>query len=112
MIRLSRPRLRYKRPRFIPQHRFYPVLSEMRKEQECEYCDACLSEFQNQVDSERPGHVWTILKGKVAYIEDCIAESMLGRPLNPDEVVVHKDGNPFHNDRANLEIVKIPDMEE
>ena len=44
------------------------------------------------------------------FMEDVIAASILGRPLAEDEVVVHKDGNVLNNVRANLEVVKIPDL--
>lgn len=34
-----------------------------------------------------------------------VAEEMLGRPLDPKEVVHHKDGNHLNNDPSNLEIL-------
>ena len=63
-------------------------------------------------ESERLGHVWTVVEGKVVFMEDAIAESILGRPLNYKEAAIHKDQNPLNNTRANIEIVTIPDMGE
>ena len=34
-----------------------------------------------------------------------VAESMLGRPLRPDEIVHHIDGNKRNNDPSNLQIM-------
>ena len=34
-----------------------------------------------------------------------VAEEMLGRPLKPNEIVHHKDGNKRNNDPNNLEVM-------
>lgn len=34
-----------------------------------------------------------------------VAAKMVGRPLRPDEIVHHKDGNKQNNRRSNLQIV-------
>lgn len=97
-----------KRPRRF--HKFIPYLSLENDCGDCNICSECMANYAEQAENERPGHAWAIEDGKVIFIEDKIAESMLGRPLNANEVVVHKDSDPFHNTRANLEIVTIPDM--
>ena len=74
-------------------------------------CAACMEGFAAEAEYNRPGHVWTIIDGKVVYQEDAIAGSVLGRPLNSNEGAIHKDGNPLNNTRANIEIVTISDME-
>jgi hypothetical protein len=43
-------------------------------------------------------------KGKDAQLHRLIAERMLGRPLLKKEVVDHRDGQPFNNQRSNLRI--------
>jgi hypothetical protein len=73
-------------------------------------CEACMEAYAAEAEYNRPGHVWTVIEGKVAYLEDQVAASMLGRPLNPNETVVHRDSDPKNNQRANIEIVVIPDM--
>jgi hypothetical protein len=67
--------------------------------------------FAAEAEYNRPGHVWSVENHEVIYMEDKIAEEMLGRPLNPNESVVHRDSNPKNNSRDNLEIVTLPDME-
>jgi hypothetical protein len=79
----------------------------MNEYNDCGVCDECMANFVAQVEYERPGHTWTVIEGKLVYMEDLVATSMLGRPLTPNEQVVHKDSNPSNNNRANLEIVKI-----
>lgn len=74
---------------------------------EPEYCDACMEAFQAQVDNERPGHVWAVDNGQIIYLEDVVAQQILGRKLREDEVVVHKNQNPLDNRRANLEVVDL-----
>jgi hypothetical protein len=59
-----------------------------------------MAEFAEQAESERPGHVWTVVEGKVVFMEDTIAQSILGRPLNEKEAAIHKDQNPLNNTRA------------
>jgi|ERR1700677_3981451 len=89
-----------------------PYVSSMNRE--CghgEFCSECIANFAAEAEHERPGHVWTVYEGKVVFMEDKIAESMLGRSLSADEVVIHKDGNVLNNERANLEIVTLPDLE-
>lgn len=72
-------------------------------------CSACMEGFAAEAEYNRPGHAWTIIAGKIVYQEDVVAASMLGRLLNSNEGVIHKDGNPLNNNRANIEIVTIPD---
>lgn len=99
-----------KRPR-PKAHKFYPILS--RSHEDCEHCDLCnecMVELSEQAENERPGHVWTVVEGKVVFMEDAIAQSILGRPLNEKEAAIHKDQNPLNNTRANIEIVTIPDL--
>ena len=38
-----------------------------------------------------------------------VMEEYLGRPLRPDEIVHHKDGNKLNNDISNLEIINRAD---
>ena len=108
MIRTA-PRLIRKRPRRL--HRFVPILHMQQMScAESRYCEECIDNFAAQAEHLRPGHAWTVDGGKVIFMEDVIAASILGRPLAEDEVVVHKDGNVLNNVRANLEVVKIPDL--
>jgi len=101
--------------RKIPRRNRYwiPRLSMMN--QGCnscgEYCEECMANFSAEAEYQRPVHAWTIVNGKVVFLEDVIAASMLGRPLAFHEIVIHKDGNVANNERANLEIVTIPEME-
>lgn len=45
-------------------------------------------------------------KGKLRYVADVIAEQeLLERPLRPNEMVVHKDGNKYNNALDNLDVV-------
>jgi len=67
--------------------------------------------MQEQVDNERPGHVWKAIDGEVVYEEDVAASEMLGRPLNEQEMVVHKDGNPRNNRPNNLKIIAIEKLD-
>jgi len=107
----------YRHPiRKVPRpkgHKLYPVLARIRKEYECndhnDYCDECMANFAAIAESQRPGHVWAVDRG-VVFLEDKIAELMLGRPLNQDETVVHRDSNVLNNTRANLEVVRIPNL--
>jgi hypothetical protein len=69
-----------------------------------------MAEFAEQAESQRPGHVWTVVEGKVVFMEDAVAESMLGRPLEKNEAAIHRDNNPLNNTRANIEVVTIPEM--
>lgn len=39
------------------------------------------------------------------FIHQILAEKMLGRPLDSDEVVHHKDGNKLNNKMSNLEVL-------
>ena len=102
-IRIRRPR----RPRV-----WRPYLSAAN--QSCgncgEFCQDCMANFAAEAEYERPGHVWTVIDGKIVFMEDQVAASMLGRPLLPTEAVIHKNGDPFINTRENLEIVTIPEM--
>lgn len=98
-----------KRPRRF--HKFVPYVS--MQEDFCHgdhVCEACMESFAAEAEHNRPGHVWALDDGHVIYLEDKIAESMLGRPLNSSEVAVHKDGDFTNNTRANIEIVTIPDL--
>ena len=99
-----------KRPRPKP-HKFYPVLS--RSHENCEHCDVykeCMAQFAAQVERDRPGHLWTVIDGHLAYMEDLIAQQMLGRPLLPNETVIHKDLNVRNNSRNNLDIITLPEL--
>jgi hypothetical protein len=92
-------------------HKFVPILSSMGPcNDDNDYCDECMANFAAIAESQRPGHVWAVDHGRVIFLEDKIAESMLGRPLNPDETVVHRDSNVLNNTRANLEVVRIPNL--
>lgn len=43
---------------------------------------------------------------KVVSYPRILMEEKLGRPLEPDEDVHHKDGNPLNNTLDNLEVIK------
>ena len=73
-------------------------------------CEACMECFAAEAEHTRPGHLWTVVDGKIVFMEDQVAASMLGRPLLPTEAVVHKNGDPLINTRENLEIVTMPEM--
>jgi hypothetical protein len=98
-----------KRPK---AHKFQAIVSQMNDVCHHDHiCNDCMESYAAEAESNRPGHVWSVIDGKVAYMEDMIAESMLGRPLLPNEGVVHKDSDPLNNRRENLAIVVIADPE-
>lgn len=90
-----------------PQSNRRTLRRAVRVRIDSEYCDACMEAFQAQVDNERPGHVWTIQNGRVAYLEDAVMEMELGRKLREDEVVVHRNGDLLDCRRENLEVVNL-----
>ena len=49
---------------------------------------------------------YVVINGKKRPVHILIAEQMLGRPLEPDEVVHHINGNKHDNDESNLKIMK------
>lgn len=108
MIRVPYPKPIRKVPRRF--HHFQPFLSQ-RNSQPCGECLGCLARMQEQVDNERPGHVWSAVDGEVVYEEDVVACGMLSRPLGDNEIVVHRDGNPKHNNPENLKVVTIDKLE-
>ena len=99
-----------KRPR-PKMHKFHPYLSHMNDVcHEDHICNACMEAYAAEAEFNRPGHAWAVQEGKVIYLEDKIAESMLGRPIQSNEMAVHKNGNLLDNRRENIEIITIPDM--
>jgi HNH endonuclease len=109
MIRVPYPKPIRKRPR--SKHKFQPILSRMSACEPNMYCDSCMKEFEDQVESERPGHVWAVKDGKVVYMEDMVVEHHLGRPLLPTEAVLHRNGNLFDNRFENLEVITIEKLD-
>jgi hypothetical protein len=75
------------------------------------YCEDCVKEFCEKAERDRPGHVWTVDEGKIIYLEDKVVEMGLGRPLAPNESVIHRDDNPLNNRRENLELIVIESLE-
>lgn len=75
-------------------------------------CECCREEMEleKQAPKDRPGHVFRVEDGKIFYMEDAVAEGILGRPLQSDEMVIHKNDDPLDNRSCNLEVVKIPVM--
>jgi HNH endonuclease len=108
MTRSSEARIIRKRSRKV--HKFEPILSRM-SHCDGEVCNDCMAAMQAQVDGERPGHVWTVIDGKLVYMEDMIVERRLGRKLKPNETVVHRNENPLDNRDENLEVVTIEGMQ-
>jgi hypothetical protein len=101
-----------KRPRRT--HKFTPILAIRAMQDYCHgdhICDDCMAGYAADAEHNRPGHAWTVENGKVVFLEDKIAESMLGRPLLPTEMVVHKNGDPLLNTHENLEIITMPKAE-
>ncbi len=108
MIRVSYARPIRKRPRKF--HKFVPILSLENDCGDCDVCSECVDNYAAQAEHDRPGHVWAVDNGHLVYLEDTIAESILGRPLKDTEMVIHKNDDPLDNRRENIEVVEIPDM--
>lgn len=51
------------------------------------------------------GHRYVRVNGVTRALHRVIAEQSLGRPLQPDEIVHHVDGDPLNNEPSNLAIV-------
>jgi len=51
------------------------------------------------------GSTENYVKYKGRHMHRVEAEKMLGRPLEPGEIVHHKDGNKWNNDHSNLEVM-------
>jgi hypothetical protein len=52
----------------------------------------------------KDGYVRISINGKRPYLHRHLMEQKLGRPLNKNEHIHHKDGNPENNDINNLEL--------
>ena len=53
------------------------------------------------------GHVYRIDGNVAVFMEDAIMESHLGRKLNTNERVRHKNSDPLDNRGANLELITV-----
>jgi len=51
------------------------------------------------------GHRYIRLGGVTRALHRVVAEQSLGRPLQPDEIVHHIDGDPLNNNPSNLAVV-------
>ena len=101
--------MKIKRPR--KPRVFRPFLSASGPCQHHKYCDSCMSEFADEAETNRPGHVWAVEDGKIIYLEDVVVEHRMGRKLKATESVIHKNGNLHDNRSENLEVVTLPEME-
>lgn len=107
MIRSPRPKVIRKRPRIF-QHPRTTVIHCGDNEW---YCPECMENFAAEAEYYRPGHVWAIDDGKVIFLEDVVVEHRLGRKLNKNEMVIHKNGDVMDNRDDNLEVVEIEKLE-
>jgi hypothetical protein len=48
---------------------------------------------------------YTFMDGEIVYMEDWIMEHKLGRKLQPNERVVHLNGDVFDNRDSNLRVI-------
>jgi hypothetical protein len=54
---------------------------------------------------EEGEHAVAVIVGQEVFMEDFIMESILGRKLQDDEAVFHRNGNTLDNQRHNLYLV-------
>ena len=64
----------------------------------------CTPEDQRRI---LEGHVYRIDGDVAVFMEDAIMESHLGRKLEVNERVRHKNGDPLDNQDANLELITV-----
>ena len=98
-----------KRPR-PKMHKFRAIVTEMNSDvcDDCGHiCNACMEAYAAEAEYNRPGHIWRVEDGKLHYAEDDVMEKHLGRPLAPNEAVLHKNKHVMDNRLDNLELITI-----
>ena len=61
--------------------------------------------FKQEGSKRYDGYIRISVKGDRKYLHRVVMENFLGRKLDENEHVHHKDGNPENNDISNLQLI-------